>query len=112
MTKPADDLEAIRTVLEALEPFETPDRQRILRFVLEKLSLAVPASPESKSEQRTVQRTEGMQTSSAIKNLSTFVQEKNPKNDVQFAATVAYFHRFEAPPDKQKPEIKADDLQD
>ena len=47
-----------------------------------------------------------------IKNLSTFVQEKNPRNDVQFAATVAFFHRFEAPMDKRKTEINADDLQD
>jgi len=40
------------------------------------------------------------------------VKEKSPKNDVQFAATVAYFHRFEAAPDKRKTEINADDLQE
>jgi hypothetical protein len=112
MTKPVDELEAIRTILDALQPFDTADRQRILRYVLEKLSLIVSTPPESKTEQRSTQRTESAFSSGSVKNLSTFVQEKNPKNDVQFAATVAYFHRFEAPPDKQKPEIHSDDLQD
>jgi hypothetical protein len=36
------------------------------------------------------------------KDLKTFVTAKNPRSDVQFAATVAYFHRFEAPPDHEE----------
>jgi|SRR5690349_19447921 len=114
MTKPADDLAAIRTVLDALEPFETADRQRILRFVLEKLNLEMPAlSPPLKTEIRELRRIElPLSPPSGIKNLSSYVQDKNPKNDVQFAATVAYFYRFEVAPDKQKLEINADDLQD
>jgi hypothetical protein len=114
MTKPPDELEAIRTVLGALEPFETPDRQRIVRYVLEKLSLSVPTPDSgSKTEQREMGRVDAPSNPpGTIKNLSTFIQEKNPKNDVQFAAAVAYFHRFEAATDKRKPEINADDLQD
>ena len=112
MTKPIDDLEAIRTILTTLEPFEVVDRQRILRFVLEKLDLTVPPSAQ-KTEQQDANRTQTQSTpTTPIKNLSTFVKEKNPKNDVQFAATVAYFHRFEAPPDKRRIEINAEDLQD
>lgn len=115
MTKPPDDLEAIRTIATALEPFEVADRQRIIRYVLDKLNLTVPASVSSRStEQTDTDRTETRQPppQTGIKNLSTFVKEKEPKNDVQFAATVAYFHRFEAPPDKRKTEINAEDLQD
>ena len=37
---------------------------------------------------------------------------KNPKNDIQFAATVAYFYRFEAPPEQRRNEIDAVLLQD
>ncbi|MBZ5529663.1 MAG: hypothetical protein LAN71_17415, partial [Acidobacteriia bacterium] len=44
--------------------------------------------------------------------MKTFVQGKNPRNDVQFAATVAYFHRFVAPADTRKTEINKDDLQE
>ena len=36
---------------------------------------------------------------------------KKPTNDVQFAATVAYFHRFEAPQGERKSEVNSDDLQ-
>lgn len=112
MTKPADDLDAIRTVLTALEPFEVPDRQRIIRFVLEKLALPLP-TPSQEVEQLDTSRTQVSPVPrTSIKNLSTFVKEKSPKNDVQFAATVAYFYRFEAPPDKRKAEINAEDLQD
>jgi hypothetical protein len=107
MTKSPDDLEAIRTVLSALEPFEAAERQRILRYVLEKL--AMPLTP---LEFSTKNEPPPAPSSGTIKNLSTFVQEKNPKNDVQFAATVAYFHRFEAPADRRKMEINGDDLQD
>jgi hypothetical protein len=46
------------------------------------------------------------------KDLKTFVEEKKPKNDVQYAATVAYYYRFESPKDQRKDEINADDLQD
>jgi hypothetical protein len=119
MSKPPDDLEAIRTIAAALEPFEVADRQRILRYVLDKLNLTVPASASTQNTtQKEPGRTEtppphpGLPTQTGITNLSSFVNEKSPKNDVQFAATVAYFHRFEAPPDKRKTEINAQDLQD
>jgi len=40
------------------------------------------------------------------------VTEKNPKNDVQFSATVAYFYRFEAPQGERKNDIRSEDLQE
>ena len=48
----------------------------------------------------------------SAKDLKTFVTEKKPKNDVQFAATVAYYYRFEAPENLRKSEINGDDLQE
>jgi hypothetical protein len=114
MTKATDDLEAVRLVTTALDGFEATDQERIIRWAREKLGLSVaPTASFHKADAPTQAATAvSPPAPSAIKNLSAFVKEKKPKNDVQFAATVAYFHRFEAAPDKRKTEINADDLQD
>lgn len=115
MAKPADDLEAVRVIVEALEGFETEDKERIVRWTLEKLKLPnvrplqeQPSAPAgSVSPPATVPP-----PSTTPKNLKTFVEEKQPKSDVQFAATVAFFQRFEAPPEQRKENINADDLKE
>ena len=38
--------------------------------------------------------------------------EKDPQKDVQVAAVVAYFYRFEAPPSERKDSINRNDLQE
>jgi hypothetical protein len=43
MTKPTDDLEAVRVVAEALQGFDARDQERIIRWAREKLGL-VPSS--------------------------------------------------------------------
>lgn len=45
MTKPTDDLEAVRTIVEALESFESEDKERIIRWAREKLKLPGISSP-------------------------------------------------------------------
>jgi hypothetical protein len=45
-------------------------------------------------------------------NIRDFVAAKNPKNDNQFVAVVAYCFRFEAPPGQRKEFITSDDLQE
>jgi hypothetical protein len=40
MTKPTDDLEAVRAVAEALQGFDASDQERIIRWAREKLGLA------------------------------------------------------------------------
>ncbi len=112
-----DDLEAVRLVADALEGFETKDQERIIRWAREKLGLAVaPAgSSPSSAPPSPAGSTAGPASgslSSAPKDLKTFVAEKKPKNDVQFAATVAYYYRFVAPTDQQKSEVTKTDLQD
>ena len=49
---------------------------------------------------------------SPSKDIKSFVDGKNPKNDIQFAATVAYFYSFEAPVEQRRNEIDAATLQD
>ena len=121
MAKTSDDLEAVRTVTTALDGFSPEEQERILRWAREKLGLA-PAPRSLPADVRTpqplpvalparpVEQTTPSPTSG--RDLKSFVTSKNPKNDIQFAATVAYFYRFEALPEQRKNEIDADILQD
>lgn len=43
-------------------------------------------------------------------DIKTFIQTKNPKNDSQLAATIAYYYCFEAPTDQKKDAINSTDL--
>ena len=45
-------------------------------------------------------------------DIKTFMGEKKPRNDVQYAAAVAYYYRFEAPPAEKKEAVNKDDLQE
>ena len=45
-------------------------------------------------------------------DIKTFMAMKKPSKDVQFAAAVAYYHRFEAPPAERKDAINKEDLQE
>jgi len=121
MAKP-DDLEAVRTVAAALSGFSPEEQERILRWAREKLGLAPaarnladmrtqqphsPAAPPRHAEPAVAPH-----GPASVKDLKTFVTGKNPKSDVQFAATVAYFYRFEAPPEQKRNEIDSGILQD
>src|SRR5262249_54251804 len=45
-------------------------------------------------------------------DIKSFIAAKNPAKDVQFAAVVAYYYRFEAPPAERKDAINQTDLQE
>jgi|SRR5208283_1207957 len=55
MTKPTDDLEAVRVVAEALQGFDAKDQERIIRWAREKLGLAPSSAvqPPAASQQPT-----------------------------------------------------------
>ncbi len=122
LPKPADDLEAVRTITAALADFSPKDQERIIRWAREKLGLAPGPPVQSETPtgslatphtpQKAGMVTAGGPLAGGTKDLKTFVAEKNPKSDVQFAATVAYFYRFEAPQNHRKEEIDGTLLQD
>ncbi len=117
MTKPADDLEAIRLVVQALEPFDSKDRERIIRWAAEKLGMdpmpvvappSVPSPPPAQHSTTVGPSAAG----SPPKDIRSFVMEKNPKFDNHMAAVVAYFYHFEAAPTERKDAIGKDELVD
>ncbi len=105
MTKESDDLEAVRILVATLEPFEKTDQERIIRWAREKLGLSIKTGENPPSAPPGGSSTGG-------KDLRTFVAEKSPTSDNQFAATVAYYYRFEASKAEQRETITKKDLQD
>jgi hypothetical protein len=123
MSVPKDDLEAVRTIVEAIKDFKPDEQQRIFRWVAEKLSLPLsftPGAPASPSTQTlppesgaaTTQRHAPLLPSGGAVNIKNFILAKKPRNDVQFAAAVAYYYRFECPQAERKDAIDKDVLQD
>lgn len=117
MPQQKDDLEAVRKVVDALEGFDPKDQERIIRWAREKIGLVVAAlsqqvAPSFSTPPPGSAPSPALSPAIGAKDLKTFVTEKKPKNDVQFAATVAYYYRFEAPENLRKSEINGDDLQE
>ena len=116
MTKPIDDLEATRQVAALLEPFQPAERERIIRWVREKLGMEValgqPTRPPGAAfaQAPVIAGPSGQEPQP--NDLRSFVKSKNPKNDTQFAATVAYYYRFIAAEAERKDAISPQDLMD
>lgn len=112
MTKENDDLNAVRTLVDTLQPFNNDDRDRIIRWAREKLgmsknpSIIVEEIPTSTTQIKNL--THDINTKS--KDIRQFAVEKNPRSDIHFATTVAYFYKFEASVEQRKDEIDKDDL--
>lgn len=119
MTKTIDDLEAVRTIIQVLESFDSKDRERIIRWAREKLGMsAVTGQPSTmpivsaQPEQTTITPPAVIADGSAVKDIKSFISEKRPKNDKQLAAAVAYYYHFVAPEGQQKEIITSEDILD
>jgi len=99
--KSPDDLDALRIVIEAVKDFKQDDQKRIFRWAAEKLGLhqsfESPGVPPTQMHQSSSTPAAALQHTPP-QDIKSFVAAKSPRNDVQFAATVAYYFQFEAPP--------------
>lgn len=104
-----DDLEAVRAIVTALENFQRPDQQRILRWAQEKLGISVATSsgPPAVSNPTAP----GAQPGSGV-DIRSFIDRKQPSSDNQLTAAIAYYYRFEAPEPARKETITSDDLKE
>lgn len=97
-----DDLEAVRQITTILDPFDSDDRERILRWAREKLGMPRPPEstvqiPKVASPPQEVGAT--VRSSEQATDIKSFVQQKAPKNDRHLAAVVAYYFHFVARPE-------------
>lgn len=116
MATQPDDLQAVRTLISTLEAFPEADQQRIIRWTMEKLGLATKNVLSKPAGKETIVPTAGgaqvPARSARGRDIKSFVEEKAPPSDMQFAVTVAYYYQFEAGESERKDSITAKDLQD
>ncbi len=112
MTSKPDDLEAVRTIVATLEPFDVTEKERIIRWAREKLSLPVQGTTIHEAINQKKHTDSRQYVSKTRQDIKAFINEKNPRSDMQFAATVVYYYAFEAPESNKKDAISGDDLQE
>jgi hypothetical protein len=115
-----NDFDVARALFDQLKGLDKGRQTRIMRWVAETLNLSpvvsgpgAPAAAPSAPVPHEDRPQEGGIATGATRpvDIKTFVDAKNPKNDVQFATAVAYYYRFEAPEDHRKDSIVSEDLQ-
>lgn len=114
-----EDFDTAKAVFEKLKDVPAERRTRILTWVAEGLGIslqapppAAPAPTSASTVPTTMQAAATHPPPSSVPDIKTFVASKAPKSDVQFAATVAYYYRFEAPPANRRETINGDTLQE
>ena len=116
MSKPHNDFEVAKSIHDLLEPLNAERRQRILRWVGESLGFSpsqpAQAQPISSGANVAPQNPSVPLTASPKLDIKTFVEQKAPRSDQQFAAVVAYYYRFEASEEKQKLTLDTETIQD
>lgn len=120
MSEHADQTEtnlfdAAKSIVETLKGLDKAAQAMAMRFASETLGMTTlgipPTAPPPVSPVANVSPTGigGLSHSTTIKQ---FCGSKAPKSDQQFAAVVAYFHRFEAPEPERRDTIDSSTLQE
>lgn len=113
-----DDLQAVRTLVETLEKFDSSTQERIIRWGREKLGLIeVPSAPSAGRVPSTGSPAAATAPAGAAQrhgstDIKSFVDSKNPSSDIEVVATVAYYYRFEAPQADRKESVTSQDCQE
>jgi hypothetical protein len=112
-----EDFDTAKAVFEKLKDVPAERRRRILTWVAEGLGVVLQAAAPAHVAPPVVTPhgplTPTMPSSLGLAtDIKTFVATKAPKSDVQFAATVAYYYRFEASAASRRETINGDTLQE
>lgn len=115
------ELKAIKTIAEALQPLDVEARRRALSYAMQHLNLSAPFTPSVRpTEQpaqvealanRSVAAGQSFAQSGRVVDIRSLKEQKKPTSDIEMATLVAYYLRHEAPEDEQKAEVGAEDLE-
>lgn len=105
-----DDFDIGKAIFEKLKDLPVDRQQRVLRWVAEGLGSAAPLG--SSPPQMPPPPAGPTPMAGGGCDIKSFVAAKAPKSDQQFAAVVAYYYRFEAPPAERRDSISGDSLQE
>jgi hypothetical protein len=118
---PTSDFDAAKKIVDELKDLSKERQERVLRWVSESIGIVVfsgGATPLSGAGAVGAAMPIGETNSSSSgvalggRDIRSFVAQKAPTSDNQFAAVVAYYYRFEAPPTQRKNTIGGADLQE
>lgn len=112
-----DDFDLGKEIFEKLKDLTPERQQRILRWVSEGLGIVLPTitspPPQPAVAQISPQKANiPIPGGPPCADIKTFIAAKAPKSDQQFAAAVAYYYRFEAPPAARRDSIDGELLQE
>jgi hypothetical protein len=111
-----DDFDLAKEIFDKLKDLSSERRDRVLRWVAEGLGTSLPSvrppafSPQPHIPPAPVSPHAGPATTPV--DIKSFIASKAPKSDTQFAAAVAYYYRFEAPPSQRRETIDGQTLQE
>jgi hypothetical protein len=105
------DFMAAEEIKAILHGRDKTEQERIIRWVSESIGVGAPTVITPQSSVAPTSSASIAPTVARRRDIKSFVAEKGPKNDVQFAAVAGYFYRFEASEAERKDVIVADDLQ-
>jgi hypothetical protein len=111
----ADDFDVAKAIFDKLKDIPAERKKRILGWVAESLGVVLapaPSAPAPYIPPAAPGFPPPAPAPAGGSDIKSFVAAKAPKSDMQFAATVAYYYRFEAPPASRKNAITGDDLQE
>jgi len=115
----SDDFDIAKGIFDQLKDLPIERQQRVLRWIAEGLGVtstgysAFPVQSASSSmPSPALPSTPNASAGATPTDIKSFITGKSPKSDNQFAAAVAYFYRFEAPPAQKRDSINGDTLQE
>jgi hypothetical protein len=110
-----NEFDAAKAIVETLKKLDRPLQERAIRFASEALGLHAPSGTRTVGGGTQLQPVT-MAASATVTgrpvDIKQFVSSKAPKSDQQFATVVAYYYRFEAPPEQRRDTINATVLAD
>lgn len=113
----SDDFDIAKGIFDQLKDLPVERQQRVLRWIAEGLGVPPIGLPQGSSQNLREQTTPSASAGTggggtAATDIKSFIAVKSPKSDTQFAAAVAYYYRFEAPPAQKRDAINGDALQE
>ena len=109
-------LDAAQKIILELHGMTPDDQSLAIRFAAETLRLSVPAAPVPSAplspHSAQVPASAAISSAGHSTDIRSFTAMKAPKSDQQFAAVVAYYYQFEAPPDQRKESIDVQTMKD
>ena len=118
MADKPDDLDAVRAIADMLAQFEATEQERIIRWAKERVGLPIGSPPRgpasgytgAPAEHTAPETPAPLAEEGTATDIKSFMEQKKPASDTDFAAAVAYYYRFEAPVPDRRETIGKDDL--